>query len=103
MELALAPPEAAASTTSRRSRLSRSRCSALWPRLVEDLDLCPLAAETKDTEERTLSILAARLLDLPVVLLTLLRTDKSRGDSCVVLEASDSKELPLLEAGRGLR
>ena len=52
--------------------------------------------------ERMLSMLAARLLDL-VVLLTLLRTDKSRGDSCVVLEASDSRELPLLDAGRGLR
>ena len=46
-----------------------------------------------------LSMLAANDL---VVLLTLLLTDKSKGDSWVVEEASDSKEFPLLDNGNGL-
>ena len=46
-----------------------------------------------------LSMLAANDL---VVLLTLLLTDKSKGDSWVVEEASDSKEFPLLDKGNGL-
>ena len=89
---------AAASTTSRRSRLSLSRvpCSELEALLVpEDLER-PLFDSKED--ERMLSMLVAickLLLDLVLLLLT----DKSSGDSCVVLEASDSKEPPLLDTG----
>jgi len=88
---------AAASTTSRRSRLSLSRpCSELQALLVpEDLER-PLLDSKED--ERMLSMLVACKLLLDLVKLLLL-TDKSRGDSCVVLEASDSKELPLLDTG----
>ena len=50
-----------------------------------------------ESKGRMLSMLAVVTL-----LLDLLLTDRSKGDSWVVLEASDSKELPLLEAAGGL-